>query len=386
MPNQGNKEDDIWRKNAETPPDLISLLKKLFKGPSSGKGGSGGAQPPEATHTGKFVWAGLAILVVLWILSGIFILGPTEQSAILLFGKYEETVGPGMHWIPQFIETKYTTDVQQVRYFKYQAEMLTQDENLVSVALNVQYRIDNLKDFLFNTSDPIETLQQATSSALRQVVGHMQLDDILTTGRQDLRDKAYKQLLNILTVYKPGIVISDVTLMQAKPPEAVTAAFDDAIRAREDEQSYINQAKAYASKVIPIAKGQVARLQQSANAYKKAVVLEADGRIARYLALLKPYKEAPNVTRERLYLDTVSDVLSHTRNILVENGGNNVLYLPLAQLMQNQPSTIPPLRSTTGLVSNADSNINAVSAEPNIPDQSGYGQNRPGGYPQGGSQ
>jgi modulator of FtsH protease HflK len=378
MSSNEDKKEDIWRENAQTPPDLISVLKKIFGGRSGG--GTEDGQTPEKNPIGKLIAFGAVIVLVLWGLSGIFILGPTEQSVILRFGEYQSTVGPGMHWIPRFIDSKYSSDVQQVRYFKYQAEMLTQDENLVSVALNVQYRIDNLRSFLFNTSDPIETLQQGTSSALRQVVGHMKLDDILTTGRQDLRDKANQQLLNTLAIYKTGIVISDVTLMQAKPPEAVTPAFDDAIRAREDEQSYINQAKAYTSKVVPIAKGQVARLQQSASAYEKSVVAEAKGRTVRYLALLKPYLEAPTVTRERLYLDTVADVLSHTRNIVVGSGGNNVLYLPLSQLMQGQASVNPPMRATTNL------NAKKVDTAASEPDQSGYGQDRPSGYPEGGLQ
>lgn len=381
MPNQGDKEDDMWRQNADSPPDLIEMLKKMF-GFDARKGGNDTGQDNQSA--GKMISIAAIAILILWILIGFFKLEPTEQAVILRFGKYESTVGPGLHWIPRLIDSHYTFNVQQVRYFKYQAEMLTQDENLVSVALSVQYRIDNLKNYLFNTSDPIETLQQATSSALRQVVGHMKLDDILTTGRQALRDKAQQQLLNTLAIYKTGIVIADVALMQARPPEAVTPAFDDAIRAREDEQSYINQAKAYASKVVPIAKGQVARMQQSASAYKKSVVAEARGRTARYLALLKPYKLAPVVTRERLYLDAVSDVLSHTKNIIVDSKASNMLYLPLSQLLQQQVN--PPLRAlNTTTNESANSNVTAP-AEPVSSGQVNYGDSRPSGYSSGGEQ
>lgn len=314
------------------PPDLIELIKKGFKKGANGSKFS--TRLPTDNHTGFFAGIIALGLIILWALSGIFLVSPPEQAAILRFGKYVETVGPGPHWIPRFIESKDTVNVQQVRNFQYASEMLTQDENIVSVALAVQYRIADLKNYLFNVVTPVKTLQQATSSALRQVVGTMSLDDVLTTGRVELRNKAAAQINKTLALYKTGLIITDINLQPAKPPEAVTPAFDDAINAREDEQRYINQAEAYARKVTSTAAGQVARIQQQADAYKQAVVLHAQGNVARYLALLNPYKASRNVTRERLYLDTVASVLAKTTNILVDTSGSNVLYLPLDQILK----------------------------------------------------
>ncbi len=258
---------------------------------------------------------------------------------VLRFGRYVKTVTPGPHWIPPVIEKRFTVNVQKISQLPYQAEMLTQDENIVSVALTVLYRIEDPNKFLFNVVNPMVTLQQATSSALRQVVGQMTLNTVLTTGRQELRDKVAKQLDKTLAIYQTGIDVTDVTLQPAKPPEAVTHAFDDAIKAREDEQRYINQAKAYARKVESIVKGQTARLTQSANAYKQEVVLRSRGATARYLALLKPYQRAPEVTRKRLYLDTMALVLSHTTNIIMDTSNNNIMYLPLNEILRNQRQT-----------------------------------------------
>ncbi|MCH9770176.1 MAG: FtsH protease activity modulator HflK [Gammaproteobacteria bacterium] len=318
------------------PPDLMDAVKKVFGSSGSKSGGEGGNG-----HIARFVGFALALIVVLWILSGIFIVSPAERSVVLRFGRYLTTVGPGPHWIPRFMDSKYTFDVQQVRNFSIHAEMLTQDENIVSVDLAVQYRVMDLQKYLFSVVDPAKTLQQATSSALRQVVGQMTLDAVLTTGRDALRDQVEQQLKEILAVYQAGMQVVDVTLQPVKPPEAVTAAFDDAIKAREDKQSYINKATAYQQKVMSIASGQVARLVQKATAYEQEVNLQAQGLVARYLALLKPFEKAPRVTRERLYLDAVSNVLLHTHNIVVGNGNNNILYLPLQQLLNQHLQTTP---------------------------------------------
>lgn len=331
--NSDNNGNDPWGKRRDDgPPDLFDLIKKFFVAGKSNSGQSSGI--PD--KLGRYVGYGLIVLVILWALSGIFLVSPAEEAVVLQFGKYVETVGPGPHWIPRFVQSQRTLNVQQVSNFPYQAEMLTKDENIVSVSVAVQYRIGDPEHYLFNVVAPNLTLQQATSSALRQVVGHMTLNSILTTGRQQLRDGAAKQLNEILSLYKAGLDVTDVTLQPAKPPEAVTHAFDDAIKAREDEQRYINQAQAYARKVESVVKGRVSRFIQSATAYQKEVVLRSEGRTARYLALLKPYQEAPGVTRERLYLDTVSSVLSKTTNIFVDSNGTNVLYLPLGQILKRQ--------------------------------------------------
>lgn len=329
---QRNPGKDPWRSgHDEGPPDLAHLFKKIF-----GKFN----QPTGQNESGKSVnpgrLVGLAVLIVIgiWAIAGVFLVSPPEQSVILRFGKYVRTVGPGPHWVPAIIERHYTGNIQRVDSFPYESEMLTQDGNIVSVKIQVQYRIADLKDYLFNVVTPIETLHQAASSALRQVVGQMNLDPILTTGREELAQKVMDLLQQTLSSYRSGIEVREVTLQSSKPPEAVTVAFDDVIKATEDQKRYINQAEAYAKKRVLIAQGEVARIMQEADAYRYAAVAKATGATARYLALLKPYQEAPGITRERLYLDTVTDVLKNTNTILVNAGSNNVLYLPLEELLK----------------------------------------------------
>lgn len=333
-----NRGQDPWgRRPDKGPPDLISLVKNFFeKTAHKASSGGGSSSGIEAKYTSIFIIIGVIIVLIIWALSGVFILKPAEQAVITRFGKYVSTVGPGPHWIPPFIESHYTLNVQQVSNFPYQAEMLTKDENIVSVAVAVQYRIANARDYLFNVVNPVSTLQQATSSALRQEVGQVTLNSILTTGRQELRLKITEQLEKILVSYKSGLKVADVTLQSTKPPAAVMKAFNDAVKAREDSQRYQNKAQAYARKKILSAKGRIAQIVQAAKAYKESVVLHAKGAIARYLALLKPYQQAPVVTRERLYIDAVSSVLSHTTNVIVDTKGSNMLLLPLQQLLKGE--------------------------------------------------
>lgn len=359
------------RKPEQGPPDLLKLLKGLFAKKSSGS--SGGGEHSEVSLT--WLWLVVALLVVIWFVSGIFIVNQPEEAAILKFGKYVGTVGPGPHWIPSLIESEAKVDIQQIRNFQYQSEMLTQDENIVNVSLAVQYRIDNVRDYLFNVVDPAQTLQQATASALRQVVGQMTLDAILTTGRGQLRDDVAKQLDATLQDYHAGFSVTDVRLLPAKPPEAVTEAFDDAIKAREDEQSSINLGEAYARKVTSEVKGQVAQLQQTAQAYQQEVVLRATGDVARYEAVLKPYEQAPTVTRERLYLDTLQDVLSHTSNVIVDSGAHNLLYLPLDKMISQHMAKTDANLDLPSSDSNSASLAN--QSESSSDTMSQYGKTRP---------
>ncbi len=339
---------DPWRSSPEEgPPDLTHLFKKFFGQKSKKPGQVGG----NHAFKSPVRFLGLVILAILaiWLLSGIFLVSPAEQSIVLRFGKYVKTLGPGPHWLPTIFESRYTANIQRVDSFPYEAEMLTQDGNIVNVKIQVQYRIGDLKEYLFNVVSPTVALQQAASSALRQVVGRMDLDPILTVGREELAQQVMTLLQQTLKNYQSGIEVREVTLQSSKPPEAVTAAFDDVIKATEDEKRYINQAEAYAKKRVLIAEGGAARIKQEADAYRYSVVTQATGATIRYLALLKPYQQAPEITRERLYLDTVGQVLKNTNNILVEGTGNNVLYLPLEQLLarpKNSEDTGSPQAAT----------------------------------------
>lgn len=381
MSGNGSGERDPnnpWGSPKQDGPDLASMLDRFFNNPDG------------SNNIFRYVAIVVALLAVVWALSGIFIVSPAQQGVILRFGKYAKTVGPGLHWIPHFVDSKTVIDVQQVRNFPYSSEMLTKDENIVSVALAVQYRIADPEKFLFNVVTPIQTMQEATSSALRAVVGNMTLNLVLTTGRQELSEMVLQQLRTILSSYQIGLSISDVTLQPVTPPSQVTAAFDDAIKAREDEQRYANQAKAYARRVVSIANGKVSRLMQAAMAYSQEVVLRAKGSTARYMALLKPYEEAKEVTRERLYLDTVSSVLSRTSNILVDSGGSNILYLPINQLLKQQMQMNKAQNQNSSNTSDANalpeeatpSSSNANSVTGKTYTFSTYGGNRPT-YPGG---
>lgn len=365
-------EKNPWERKSDGPPDLLKLLKNFF-GKSTGGDGSGGGAFEMASF---WVWIVVAFVVVIYLLSGIYIVNQAQQAVVLRFGKYVATVDAGPHWLPPFIESERKVDIQQIRNFQYPADMLTMDENIVSISFAVQYRVDNPRAYLFNVVNPSATLRQATASALRQVVGHMKLDPILTTGRGALRDQVAKQLESTVASYKMGISIVDVRLLQTKPPEQVTEAFDDAIKAREDEQSSINKGEAYARKVTSEVKGNIAKLTQSAEAYKQEVVLQAQGNVARYQAVLKPYLASPVVTRERLYLDTVQDVLSHTNNVIVDSGAHNVLYLPLDQMIRSHMAAKLP---RLPLVSPASPPANAGAATPaQVPEpDANYGKPRP---------
>ena len=346
MSGNGSGQDPWGRRPQNDPTDLAALFKRLFKKYASNSGGSTGG----SGFNRQIAMLIAGAVIVIWALSGIFLVSPQEQAVILRFGKYVSTVGEGPHWIPRGIETYKKVNVTQQNTFNYQAEMLTKDENIVSVAVAVQYRIDDPEAYLFNVTNPNLTIQQAASSALRQTVGGMNLDAVITTGRQTLSDAVKEQLVQTLNIYNPGLYVADITLQQAVPPKQVTHAFDDAIKAREDEVTYENQAQAYARKVESEAQGTISRMQQEADAYKQQVVLQAKGATARYLALLSPYHKAPFVTSERLYLDAMSSVLNKTSNVFLDdNGGNgaSVFYLPLDQMFKQRASQVNSVTDTS---------------------------------------
>ncbi|MBA2709978.1 MAG: FtsH protease activity modulator HflK [Tatlockia sp.] len=340
-----NKGKDPWS-GKNQPPDLDEALRrfqeKLKKTFFGGSKKSDGVETPSRSPKNNGFLAILVFfgLFILWALSGIFIVDEGEKAAILRFGKYVGTVGPGPHWIPRFISSKIVKNVERVSDYSYSAQMLTKDENLVSVSLAVQYRINDLQAYLFNVSDPQESLQQATSSALRQVVGTTTLDQIITEGREAWGTNVEESLRKILEIYKTGIVIVNVSPQPARAPENVQDAFDDAIKAQEDEKRFKEQAFAYQARVVPIAEGNAKRIFEEAQAYAQQVVLRAKGEIAEFLALLPQYVQSPAVTSKRMYIEMMQRVLSSTSKIIVDSKANNVLYLPLDKLM-TRPDLIP---------------------------------------------
>jgi membrane protease subunit HflK len=337
--NEPGKDKDPWKSNNQ-PPDLEEAIKRVLqkikqvfannntKKPSTPNRSSGskGGTPRRMLSTTL-----IAVAFIVWVLSGIFIVDPAEQAVILRFGRYIETVGPGPHWIPRIISTVIVTNVDRVLDYSYSAQMLTRDENLVSVSLVVQYRIRDLEQYLFNVANADESLQQATSSALRMVVGSTTLDQIITEGREVWGNRVQDTLIKTLDLYKTGISIVNVAPQPARAPESVQDAFDDAIKAQEDEKRFKEQAYAYAAKVVPIAQGNASRILQEAEAFSQQAVLRAKGEVAEFLALLPQYNLAPQVIAESMYLETMQRVLSKSSKIIVSDKAANI-YLPWDKL------------------------------------------------------
>ncbi len=329
--------DQQWQRNQDDgPPDLDVVLGRLSKRLKSVLGGSGRGGDTPDSGMGASMSFFFIVIALLWALSGIFIVGPGEQAVILQFGKYVKALGAGPHWVPRFVNSYHIVNVEQVSTYTYESQMLNKDENIVSVALAVHYRIRDPQLYLFNVKNPTEGLRQATASALRQVVGHMTLDQVLTSGRNELREDVEQQLNSILAMYKTGIEITDVALQSTKAPEAVKKAFDDAITAQEDEQRFIHEAKAYARGKLPRAEGHAKRIIYNAEAYKQETIAASKGESERFLSVLKEYKRAPIVTRNRIYLDSMRNVLVNSNKVLVDAKGSNMMYLPLDQITRGK--------------------------------------------------
>ncbi len=338
----GNNNNDPWKNRGgkdQGPPDLDELFKDLgnrFNGLFGGKPGnsSGG-------NKGGFgIGLVLVVAVVIWFLSGWYTLREAESGVVLRFGEFYELQEPGLRFNPTFIDKVYPVDIQTVRTIPASGFMLTKDENVVQVEMEVQYRIYDPKSFLFSTPDPTNSLRQATDAALRMVIGHSRMDDILTSGREVVRQNTWAELEKVIEPYNLGVAIVDVNFKDARPPEQVKDAFDDAIAAQEDEVRYVNEAKAYQSEVEPRARGQVNRMIQEATAYKQGKILASQGQVAKFEQLLPEYQASPEVTRQRLYLETMEQVFSNTSKVLVDTKGNgNMMYLPLDKIMQHQGVT-----------------------------------------------
>ncbi|MDG9854501.1 FtsH protease activity modulator HflK [Pseudomonas nitroreducens] len=360
--NSNKNDQDPWggRRGGgrQGPPDLDEAFRKLqdslngiFGKPKRGSG-SGGGGSGRGGSLGLF-GIGLAILAVLWLYNAIYVVDEQEQAVILRFGQYHDTVGPGLNIYFPPIDKKFQENVTRERAYSKQGQMLTEDENIVEVPLTVQYKVSNLKDFVLNVDQPEVSLQHATESALRHVAGSTTMDKILTEGREQMATEVRDRLQRFLDTYKTGITVTQVNIQSAAAPREVQEAFDDVIRAREDEQREKNQAEAYANGVVPEARGQAQRIIEEANGYRDEVVSRAQGEADRFTKLASEYHKAPEVTRQRLYLDSMQDVLSQTSKVLVtgQQGQNNLIYLPLDKMMDGRgsaaPSTAPSASSGT---------------------------------------
>ncbi|MGH8462203.1 MAG: FtsH protease activity modulator HflK [Stenotrophobium sp.] len=328
---------DPWNqgpKKGAASPDLEEMLKRL-KARFSGASG----KTPGGQMSGRVSSLLIAGLAVLWIASGFYVVDEQERGVVLRFGQYVGTTQPGLRWhLPWPVEDAEVVNVTGVRSIKDEAVMLTQDQNIVDVDLSVQYRVSSAADNLLNVDDPDTTLRQATQAAVREVVGQSAMDTMLTNGREAVGDRTKRLLQSRLDAYKTGLVVTEVNIQQVQPPEPVQAAFADAIKAREDQQRLKSEAQAYADDRLPKARGTAARQLAEATGYRAKVIARAEGDTSRFIQLDAEYRKAPKVTRERLYLDSIGSVLSNSSKVLVDvDKSNSMIYLPLDQIMKNQP-------------------------------------------------
>lgn len=371
-PGGNSNNQDPWggRKGGDRkgPPDLDEAFRKLQDSLNGlfGGGKKGGGDDGAAGKGGGFglLFIGLALLAVVWLYSAIYVVDEQEQAVVLRFGKYYETVGPGLNIYFPPIDRKFQENVTRERAYSKQGQMLTEDENIIEVPLTVQYKISNLQDFVLNVDQPEVSLQHATDSAVRHVVGSTEMDQVLTEGRELMASEVKDRLQRFLDNYRTGISVTQVNLQSAAAPREVQEAFDDVIRAREDEQREKNQAETYANGVVPEARGQAQRLIEDASGYRDEVVSRAQGEADRFTALVAEYRKAPEVTRERLYLDTMQELMSNTSKVLVtgDKGQNNLLYLPLDKMVDARGSSSTPSSISGG--AGASDTSSRVSIDP----------------------
>ncbi len=377
-----NKPDDPWgnRNNSGGPPDLDEVFKNIKKkldglfGGGKGSGnnpfgernqsngggnGSGGNWGSSGGVPGgfspKLVGIVAAVILALWVFSGFYILQPAEQGVITQFGRYKKTVGSGLHWrIPWPVQNLEVLDVEQIRSVRLRDQpILTQDENIVDVDMAVQYKIKSAEDYLFKVRSPDSTLEEVVESAVREVIGQTNMEPVLTTGRDAVGVSTRSSVQEILDIYGTGIQVTAVNLERAQPPEQVQAAYSDAIKAREDKERFINEAQAYKNSVLPQARGEAQQIIEESLAYKSQVENAAEGESRRFSALYEEYKKAPEITRDRLYIEAMESVLSNSSKVLMDaEGGNNLMYLPLDKLMEGSGSSGRSSPGTSSLPAN----------------------------------
>jgi len=368
-------DPDWGKKNSGGPPDLDELWRRFNQKLNTlfgGKGGSGGPAGGSPMSGGKMA-AGLGLIpmlvILIWLGSGFYIVNAGERGVVLRFGKFVEATQPGPRWhLPYPIESAEVVNQQQVRTVEvgYRANvkskmlkeslMLTDDENIIDIQFAVQYILKSPEDYLFNNRHPDDAVHQAAETSIREIVGKSKMDFVLYEGRAEIAARAAKLMQDILDRYKTGISISKVTMQNAQPPEQVQASFDDAVKAGQDRERAKNEGQAYANDVIPRARGAASRLLQEADGYKQRVIANAQGDASRFKQILVEYSKAPKVTRDRMYLDTMQQMMTNSSKVLVDQkGGNSLLYLPLDKLIQSTGAgpglaDAPPVKASEAVV------------------------------------
>jgi len=345
-PDNNDRKNDPWGSRPgnkdQGPPDLDQIANDLLRklggafGGGPKRGGSGQGSKSGGGIPGGLVAAVLAVIAVLYAFTGFYTVNEQERGVVLRLGRaLDDVVMPGLHWNPSLIDSVNIINVTRVYDQRFDNTMLTEDDNIVDISMTVQYVITDAHKFFLKVEDPEISLQQAAESALRHVVGGSKMDDVINTGRELLAQDTRDRLQSYLDSYGTGITINQLNIAQSQPPQQVRSAFDDVIKASEDNQSTQNEARRYASQVVPEARGNARRQLEEANAYKQEVIARAQGEAERFDQLLVEYKKAPQVTRQRLYLDAMQDVMSNSSKVMIDvEGGNNMMYLPLDQLLQ----------------------------------------------------
>ncbi|GIS32514.1 MAG: protease modulator HflK [Gammaproteobacteria bacterium] len=352
----GNDNKNPWGNN-DGPPDIDEEIKKLKEKFNKI---FGGGTSPGGGITKRSFFSFLLLLAFIYVGLGVYQVEQAERSVVLRLGSYAETKGPGLRWNPPIIDSWTVVDVVKVRPHRHDALMLTKDENIVDVTVSVQYQITNPEEYVLEIRNAEDSLAQATESSLRHVVGSTIMDDALTTGREQIAVEVKERLQGYLDLYETGLQVVIVNIEDSSPPDQVQEAFDDVIKAREDEVRERNQAETYANGLIPEARGEAQKMIQAAEAYKAQVVSEAEGDASRFNQLLAEYQKAPEVTRNRLYLDAVQNVMAKSTKVMIDvEGGNNILYLPLDKIAQQ--SSDQSLRLNTLPRTSGNSNISEIT-------------------------
>jgi len=362
-PNDGPPDlEELWR-------DFNRKLNGMFgKKGGGGNGGGDGPRMPNIDFNPRFLGGGIGLLVglvaIVWLASGFYIVDASQRGIVLQFGSYKESTEPGLRWrLPYPFQSHELVNLSGVRTLEIgyrgternkvlkEALMLTDDENIVNIQFAVQYILKDPVEYLFNNRSTDDAVMGAAESAVREIVGKSEMNFVLYEGREQIATQAAKLMQDILDRYKSGILISKVTMQNAQPPEQVQAAFDDAVKAGQDRERQKNEGQAYANDVIPKAKGTAARLLEEANGHKQRVIAAAEGDASRFKQVQVEYAKAPEVTRQRMYMDTMQQVYSNTSKVLIDaKGQGNLLYLPLDKLMQ-AASAVPATSANTDAAS-----------------------------------
>lgn len=384
--NRGKPDDgppdleDLWR-------DLNQRLGGMFGNKSNrngGNGGLGGNRPnlsPRQFGGGVGVIVGLVVAV--WAASGFYIVDESERGVVLRFGRFSETTSPGLRWrMPYPVESHEIVNLSGVRRLEIgyrgteknkvlkEALMLTDDENIVNIQFAVQYLLKDPQAYLFNNRRPDDAVMQAAETAIREVVGKSKMDFVLYEGRDQIATNTQKLTQEILDRYQTGVLVSSVTMQSAQPPEQVQAAFEDAVKAGQDRQRLKNEGEAYANDVIPRAKGTASRLLEEANGYKQRMIATSEGDASRFKQILAEYNKAPEVTRTRLYLETMQQVYSNTSKVMVDaKGQGNLLYLPLDKLLAATAAIAPTNTAGDAAVQRPAGSGNATTFDSPVPPQ-----------------